>query len=260
MSRYEWNKNKVDLLKKYYEEGLSNKEIAIKLGTTIHSVNGKAKSLKLKKNLCKVYNLLTEEEQNYIKENSLKLSARQIAANLNRDKETINKYIRKNDLVTKRTLFKHLMKDENFIKDFRNPALSHSYIGKKYNISECSIRNWRLKTIGDYKQMTNTFLCKSIPEIEVENILEELDLAYIYEKKVLNWKVDYYLGQKTIIEVQGEYWHNLVKVKEKDERKFKELRNNGYTIIEIWDNELFDKDKIKTKILSQLGSPLRSDS
>lgn len=34
--------------------------------------------------------------------------------------------------------------------------------------------------------MTNTFLCKSIPEIEVENILEELDLAYIYEKKVLN--------------------------------------------------------------------------
>ena len=108
--------------------------------------------------------------------------------------------------------------------------------------------------------MTDTYLCKSIPELEVEKILEELDLAYIYEKKILNWKVDYYLGQKTIIEVQGEYWHNLSKTKEKDERKFKELRDNGYVIIEIWENELSDKDKIKAKILSQFGSPLRSDS
>ena len=108
--------------------------------------------------------------------------------------------------------------------------------------------------------MTDTYLCKSTSELKTEEILEEMDLAFIYEKKILNWKVDYYLGLKTIIEVQGEYWHNLDKVKEKDERKFKELRNNGYKIIEIWENELSNKDKIKAKILSNFGSPLRSNS
>ena len=260
MSRYAWTQEKIELLKQYYEEGLSNKEIAFKLNTTIYSVSGKAKSLKLKKNLTKVYNLLTLDEQNYITENSLKLSARQIAINLNRDKETIYKYIKQNNLVTKNSLFEHLMKNEEFVKDFKNPALTHSYVGRKYNTTDWVIRKWRLRELGDYKQMTDTYLCKSIPELEVEKILEELDLAYIYEKKILNWKVDYYLGQKTIIEVQGKYWHNLSKTKEKDERKFKELRDNGYVIIEIWENELSDKDKIKAKILSQFGSPLRSDS
>jgi hypothetical protein len=34
--------------------------------------------------------------------------------------------------------------------------------------------------------MTDTYLCKSTSELEVEKILEELDLAYIYEKKILD--------------------------------------------------------------------------
>ena len=89
MSRYKWTQEKIQLLKQYFEEGLSNKEIAIKLDTTVHSVSGKAKGLKLKKNLAKVYNLLTEEEQAYVKENSLNLSARQIAINLNRDQKSV---------------------------------------------------------------------------------------------------------------------------------------------------------------------------
>lgn len=203
------------------------------MDTTFHSVSGKAKNLKLKKNLNKVYNLLTDTEKQYIKENSLQLSISQIAKNLKRDKETINKYIKENDLVTKHTLFKHLIKNEEFKKDFYNPALTHAYVGRKYGTTDWVIRKWRLREIGDYKQMTDTYLCKSTAELDLENILEELDLAFIYEKKILNWKVDYYLGFKTIIEVQGEYWHSLEKTKEKDARKFKELRDNGYKIIEI---------------------------
>lgn len=259
MSKYKWTQEKVELLKQYYEEGLSNNEIAEKLGTTYYSVTGKARGLKLQKNLEKVHNLLTLEEQEYIKANNKTLSARQMARDLNRDKETINKYINENNL-KKKSLFDQLMENEAFVNDFKNPAYSHTYVGRKYHINPTTVRSWRLRKIGDYKQMTDTFLCKSTPELELEEVLEELDLAFLYEKKILDWKVDYYLGQKTIIEVQGEYWHNLPKVKEKDERKFKHLRDNGYTVIEIWENELLDKEKVKTKILSQFGSPLRSNS
>lgn len=134
--RYKWTQEKVDLLKKYYEEGLSNKEIANKMGTTVHSVSGKAKELKLRKNLSKVYNLLTDKEKEYIKANSLKKSITQIAKDLNRDKETINKHIKQNNLVTKFNLFDHLMTNEEFVKDFKNPSLSHAFLGRKYNVTD----------------------------------------------------------------------------------------------------------------------------
>ena len=76
---------------------------------------------------------------------------------------------------------------------------------------------------------------------------------YIYEKKVLNWKVDYYLGQKTIIEVQGEYWHahnkeiNLTKAQEKnvlrDKLKYDQMIKCGYKVLYLWENEIKnDKD------------------
>ena len=260
MKKYKWTDDKVKLLRKYCEEGYSNQEIANMLNTTRDSVSGKIKTEKIKKNMSKVLRLLTPEEQDYIKQNSLKKSATQIAKDLNRDRGTINKFIKENDLTTKFNLFEHLMRNEEFVNDFKNPALTHSCLGRKYNVTDWVIRKWRLTHIGDYKQMTDTYLCKSTAEMELESILEELDLAYIYEKKILNWKVDYYLGSKIIIEVQGEYWHNLDTVEEKDERKFKELRDNGYLVIEIWDNELSNKESVKTKILSKIGSPLRSNS
>lgn len=255
MSRFKWTQESIDKLKLFYEEGKTSKEIASELNTTIDSVKHKARSLKLKKNMAKIHNLLTDDEKEYIRNNSAKKDAKQIAKELNRNKDTVRKYIVEEQLVTRHTLFKHLIVQEDFKKDFYNPSLSHAYVGRKYNVRDWTIRKWRLKEIGNYKQMTDTFLCKSVPEIKVEEVLEDLDLAYMYEKQIMNWKVDYYLGNKTIIEVQGEYWHSLEKVKEKDERKFTELKDNGYTIIEIWENEVNDIELIKTKILNQMGLP-----
>ena len=50
--------------------------------------------------------------------------------------------------------------------------------------------------------------------------------------------------------------NDLEKVIEKDQRKFDELRQAGYKIIEIWDYELKDKENIKNNIAKIFGFPL----
>jgi very-short-patch-repair endonuclease len=43
--------------------------------------------------------------------------------------------------------------------------------------------------------------------------------------------------EKWIIEVNGNYWHNLPGVKEKDERKRKAYEKYGYRVLEVWERE-----------------------
>lgn len=136
MTRFTWTQERIEKLKLFYEEGKTSKEIALELGTTIDSVKYKARSLKLKKNMTKIHNLLTEEEKEYIRNNSAKKDAKQIAKELNRNRDTVRKYIKENNLVTRFTLFNHLITQEDFKKDFYNPSLSHAYVGRKYNVRD----------------------------------------------------------------------------------------------------------------------------
>lgn len=56
-------------------------------------------------------------------------------------------------------------------------------------------------------------------------------------------------GQKKIIELYGDYWHNLRKVKKRDEQRLKIYAKYGYKTLIIWEHELKDLTKLKNKIL-----------
>ena len=83
--------------------------------------------------------------------------------------------------------------------------------------------------------MVDTYRCMSTPEIILKDILEELELSYLYEHKIGKYKVDFYLGFKLVIEVQGDYWHSLEKTKEQDRMKKEYLENLGYTVLYIYE-------------------------
>ena len=58
-------------------------------------------------------------------------------------------------------------------------------------------------------------------------------------------------GKKQIIEVNGDYWHNLPKMIKKDKKKMKIYRKYGYKTLIIWENELignFNQNRIIDKI------------
>lgn len=53
---------------------------------------------------------------------------------------------------------------------------------------------------------------------------------------------------KHIIEVNGDYWHNLPKVKEKDKRKLKTYSKYGYKTLTIWEHELKNPNQVLNRI------------
>ena len=56
-------------------------------------------------------------------------------------------------------------------------------------------------------------------------------------------------GQKKIIEVYGDYWHNTPERKERDKERLKTYNKYGYKTLVIWEHELKDTNKIKDRLL-----------
>lgn len=56
-------------------------------------------------------------------------------------------------------------------------------------------------------------------------------------------------GQKKIIELYGDYWHNLPGYKERDKRRLNAYKEFGYKTLIIWEKELRNKGKLIEKLL-----------
>ncbi len=53
-----------------------------------------------------------------------------------------------------------------------------------------------------------------------------------------------FIYNKKIIELDGDYWHNLPNIKEKDKRKLETYKKYGYDTLSIWEHELKNSNKI----------------
>ena len=56
-------------------------------------------------------------------------------------------------------------------------------------------------------------------------------------------------GQKKIIELYGDYWHNTPKAIERNKLRIKTYRSYGYQTLIIWEHELENLDKVVNKII-----------
>lgn len=259
--QYVWTEEKEKkLIKLYSDPNIKVKDIGKYFGCSSGTVCKKAKKMNLKKVSDKGTLYPTDSEIQYLKENNNKKSIETMCKDLGHCDEIILRWISELNLSREEFRRKYTSKiaelyhtDENFKKDIGNPMYSHAYIGRRYGFAVSSVAKFRKRTFGNFKRMVDTFLCKSSAEIDFERILSELKLSYIYEQKIGHWKIDYDLGFNLLIEIQGSYWHDKVqKTMDKDIVKFNELKNLGYTVIEIWDYELKDIEKVKEKILSSL--------
>lgn len=196
----------------------------------------------------------TKEEIEYLNDNIRFESIPNIANKLNRSENDVYRTMKLNGIFTpiSKKRIQQPTTDE-FKEDLGNPLKSPNELAKKYSVSAQTIKNWRKDAYGDFKTLNNRWLKKSSAEIEFEEILEELDLAYIFQKELDKWRVDFYLGFKIVIEIQGEYWHSLEKKKEIDLRKKQDLENKGYKVFWVEESQLKDRDSIKKQILDILG-------
>lgn len=64
-------------------------------------------------------------------------------------------------------------------------------------------------------------------------------------------------GQKKIIECFGDYWHNRIGVKEKDQRRIEAYEKLGFKTLVIWEHELSQNSEVIEKIKNFIRKEVR---
>jgi len=91
------------------------------------------------------------------------------------------------------------------------------------------------------------------PEKIMINLIKENNLPFNYvgDGQVIigGFNPDFLSkNPKKIIEVFGDYWHNLSKIKNRDKKRFGEYKKYGYETLVIWEHELKNPFQVLNKI------------
>lgn len=156
-------------------------------------------------------------------------------------REFLNKYDKKALKADQRIYKKEdYLKSEEFKNDYFNLTYSDSYVAQKYGLSYKTLHGWRVEDIGDDRKRLAKSLKKTEPESIFEDYLYDLEIPFFYEWKIDNWSIDYYLGQKICIEINGDFWHSRDKDIDKDNRKKQYLESKGYTLYSFTESEIIN--------------------
>lgn len=201
----------------------------------------------------------------FLKDNLLKIPFIEISDILNKNKDYLKRLISilgLNDIFNADSLTGSNYK-EKFIEDLNNEEFSNTYLSYKYGLSSQSIADFRKNKLNKFSNSASKSNSKTSLEFKFEDILNEIDLTFKYHKIILNYEVDYYLGQKIIIEVQGSRYHkNRIDSKDfetADKIKKDFLQENGYKVIQVSEEDILNnKDKIAYYILNEYFSHLKT--
>jgi very-short-patch-repair endonuclease len=254
--KIELSSEQLNFLKEQYPKlELTLEEIAENLSVSVETVRRRAKKLGLERPKFKIYG----DNLEWLKSNYNKTYS-EMSSYLNVNEETIRVTLKRLGLkrTTKYRPFKIDMNDREFLADLENPRLTAPDIVEKYKdkygIGESRIH--QLRRERDIKLQVNTLDRESSGEKQVREILDNLDIAYIKEKRIGKFHIDFYLGFKGCIEVQGSYWHSREDRKSRDIRKKKYLEGKDYKVLYIWDNEMDKAEESILKFVKELGLPV----
>lgn len=144
----------------------------------------------------------------------------------------------------------------------------HHTLESLKKISEASLKNWgnesyRNKILNDpkkkeycrrgaleaAKKMSTLGYYDTKPELLMQSILNKLNIKFSHPFEIKNiehfYLCDFYIPEyNLVIEVDGKYWHKYPNLREIDLIRNDELKNKGYNLIRVWENE-FDLNTIK---------------
>jgi DNA mismatch endonuclease (patch repair protein) len=92
-------------------------------------------------------------------------------------------------------------------------------------------------------------------EIKIKKVLTELSIQFEFQKRISNISVvDFYIPSKNmIIFCDGDYWHNLPGLKERDKKINFLLTEKGFTILRFWEHEINKNiDQVRARILKMM--------
>ena len=142
---------------------------------------------------------------------------------------------------------KYEMTDE-IMEYIKNPRYAAWEVAEEFNLTTDWVKKKRQDIFGRFVVQKDYKKTYSLPEKKVADILDELDIVYYDHHDIGKWNVDFYLGSKTIIEIQGTFSHSHEHVIAKDKKKKSELEEDGYTILYINEEEVDNTQLVIEKI------------
>lgn len=202
----------------------------------------------------RVYGISSQEEVDRIKAIKHKTCA-QIAHELGFSETTVSDVIRYLKLRPRHKATKiPYEKQTEYEIDLKNPCYSHAYLGSKWGLTPEAIGASRKRRgLGVWRTNQNTLLERKIAEC-----LEELDIAYIMQKRIKQWSIDFYLGHKICIDVHGQWAHAQSYVR--DQRKKQWLQTNRFYYLAVTEPELNNLDSVKNNLETFYWASLRSNA
>ena len=130
----------------------------------------------------------------------------------------------------------------------------------KNKIRKTTLETWKNKIICK-KRIEGTFKALQLKPNKPEKLLNQLlkllfkkDYKYVGNGKVIlvRFNPDFINvnGQKKIIELYGDYWHNKPDYKKRDKRRLKSYTKLGYRTLIVWEHELKDLDYTVGKLIA----------
>ncbi len=172
------------------------------------------------------------------------LKLTEIAAVIDIDYRRVGEIINLLELKRERHWKVYLPKTETVLQELKNPYLSHVEIAAKYGVTDACVAKRRKELkVNVRKKNYDTLI-----EKEVEKILIDLDLAYFKQKRIDKWSIDFYLGRKYCLDVNGTWSHSTPLVIDRDNRKKAFLDSQGFHYLAIKEIELEELDQVKEKI------------
>lgn len=95
------------------------------------------------------------------------------------------------------------------------------------------------------------------PELAMKELLQDEGITYKEQQWLFGkYRVDFYLpAYKTVVEVDGEYWHNYPYGTEADKAREAELEEHGYTVLRYWANDvLHNSEEVCTLLRTALDN------
>lgn len=119
---------------------------------------------------------------------------------------------------------------------------------QRARVGVCPVCGKEYRARGDFKERRQIYCShdcymrsrlETTPEKTMRAFLDKMGEEYKQEFKIGNFWADFYLPRRNaVIEVDGDYWHSLPEIKEKDSRKDKYLKSKGINVLHIKECEL----------------------
>jgi len=132
---------------------------------------------------------------------------------------------RKQSKKTKRKISQRLTGNKNFL-------------GKTH--SEETKRKMSKSAIKRLMRDKPSLYMNTLPELLLKIILNKHQIKYVHQYNTkCDHLADFYLpSYNLIIEVDGDYWHNLKNIKTRDKRNNKAMKNLGYNVLRLKEKEI----------------------